>query len=134
MLPSLFKTISRLPGKFAFHSSKPLLSWTPHRYHTWFADSTNLPQDNPYDIIYLEKNEIEARIYKVLSNFEKIDLKSFKFTQDLRKDLGLDSLEQTALLTSIEEEFKTVFEDRVFENFTNLEQVVTFLSQDHLIS
>ena len=35
-------------------------------------------------------------------------------------DLGIDSLEQTALLTSIEHEFHTVFEDRVFENFENL--------------
>ena len=33
----------------------------------------------------------------------------------------MDSLEQIALLTAIEEEFHTVFEDRVFENFSNLD-------------
>ena len=49
----------------------------------------------------------------------------------MRKDLGLDSLDQTALLTEIESEFSTVFEDRVFENFTNLNQVVIFLGSDH---
>ena len=33
---------------------------------------------------------------------------------------GFDSLETTAILTSIEHEFHTIFEDRVFENFDTL--------------
>lgn len=66
-----------------------------------------------------------------MSHIPKINLKSFKWEDDFRKDLGLDSLEVTVLLTSIETEFNTVFEDRVFENFTNLEQVVTMLQSDH---
>ena len=37
------------------------------------------------------------------------------------------------MLTSIEEEFHTIFEDRVFENFTNFEQIIEFLSKDHNI-
>ena len=67
---------------------------------------------------------------KVLSHFDKVDLKTFKWEDDFTKDLKLDSLETTALITSIESEFTTVFEDRVFENFKNLEQVLIQLQND----
>ena len=40
-------------------------------------------------------------------------------------------MESTALLTSIEHEFHTIFEDRVFENFENLNQVKDHLVMDH---
>lgn len=49
---------------------------------------------------------------------------------DFKRDLRLDSLERIALLTSIEGEFSTVFEDRVFDNFHNMEQVILHLSND----
>jgi acyl carrier protein len=68
---------------------------------------------------------------KVLSHFDKINIKTFKWEDDFKKDLGLDSLEVTVLLTSVETEFTTVFEDRVFENLTNLEQVIKLLQSDH---
>lgn len=67
---------------------------------------------------------------KVLSHFDKVNLKTFRWEDDFRKDLKLDSLETTALLTSIEHEFSTVFEDRVFENLKTLEQVVKLLESD----
>ena len=47
------------------------------------------------------------------------------------KDLGIDSLETTAILTTIEEEFHTIFEDRLFENFENFNQVKLHIVQDH---
>lgn len=65
-----------------------------------------------------------------MTHFDKINIKTFKWT-DSFKDLGLDSLETTALLTSIEAEFNTVFEDRVFENFKNLDEVIVMLQSDH---
>ena len=46
-------------------------------------------------------------------------------------DLGLDEFEQTAILTSIEHEFHTVFEDRVFEHFETLNEVKKFVANDH---
>jgi NADH dehydrogenase (ubiquinone) 1 alpha/beta subcomplex 1 len=42
----------------------------------------------------------------------------------------LDSLNITVLLTSIEHEFTTVFEDRVFESVRTLEEIVTLLCRD----
>lgn len=70
---------------------------------------------------------------KICRSFDKIDLHNLKFEMDFEKDLKLDSLEVTALVVSIEEEFHTVFEDNVFENFKNLNQIITFLSQDHMV-
>jgi acyl carrier protein len=49
---------------------------------------------------------------------------------DLRKDLGLDSLNITALLTEIEQEFTIVFEDRVFEGVKYLEDLVKLICRD----
>ena len=51
-------------------------------------------------------------------------------TEDFKKDLKLDSLERIALITSIESEFNTVFEDRVFDNLNTLDEVIRFLGSD----
>ena len=74
--------------------------------------------------------KIEARVLKVCSNFEKINLKTLNWHGDIQKDLGLDSLERIALITSIEHEFTTVWDDRKFDNFRTLEQIVVDLGKD----
>ena len=48
----------------------------------------------------------------------------------MRKDLNLDSLNITVLLTQIEHEFTTVFEDRVFESVKSLDEIVLLLVKD----
>jgi NADH dehydrogenase (ubiquinone) 1 alpha/beta subcomplex 1 len=63
-------------------------------------------------------------------DLEIINLKDVKFDADLRKDLKIDSLNLVALLTSIEHEFTTVFQDNVFEGISNLNEVVTILMKD----
>lgn len=57
-------------------------------------------------------------------------MKKVRFEADLRRDLQLDSLNLVALLTSIEHEFTTVFEDNVFEGIRSLNEVVTLLMRD----
>ena len=52
---------------------------------------------------------------------------------DIQRDLGLDSLERVALLTSFEHEFSTLWEDRVFDNLKNLSQIVDELEKDPTI-
>lgn len=81
--------------------------------------------------MFLEKNEIETRIRKVLYDSAEVDLKRFQFSQDLRRDLRLDEFQITALLTSIEAEFTIVFEDRVFEGVSRLEELVSLLEKDN---
>ena len=80
----------------------------------------------------LERNEIEARVISVLRYFEKVNLREFKFTQTF-EDLGLDSLERIAVITSIETEFNTVFTDNQFDNFETLEQIVREMEKDSKI-
>ena len=71
---------------------------------------------------YSQIIQIETRILKVIYDSELIDrLDKFSFDQDMRKDLNLDSLNITVLLTQIEHEFTTVFEDRVFESVKSLD-------------
>lgn len=50
----------------------------------------------------------------MIRDLEIVDVNNVKFEADLRKDLRVDSLNIVALLTSIEHEFTTVFEDNVF--------------------
>ena len=46
-------------------------------------------------------------------------------------ELGLDSLDKVAFLTSVESEFQTLFEDNVFDNFRSSQDVINFLSQSY---
>lgn len=46
-------------------------------------------------------------------------------------DIGLDSLDATAVITSLEHEFHIVFEDKVFENLNTLNHVKSLILTDH---
>lgn len=94
-------------------------------------------EKKPFEDVYLERNEvaslstqIETRILKRLYHSELVDIHKFNFKMDLRKDLGLDSLNITALITEIEQEFTVVFEDKVFETVTNLNDLIYKISRD----
>ena len=79
---------------------------------------------------YLEVTEVHTRMSKILHAFALFDLHTLDWDAPFEK-CGMDSLESTAVLTSFEHEFHTVFEDRIFENFTNLNQVKRFITNDH---
>jgi len=66
----------------------------------------------------------------VLHNFQQWDLTQIDWGKSFEEN-GIDSLESTAVITSIEHEFHTVFEDRLFENMESLEDVKRYLVQDH---
>ena len=71
-----------------------------------------------------------TRFLFVLNNFAKYDLNTFDFKKTFAEN-GLDEFEIECLITSIEHEFHTVFEDYVFESFENLEQVKDWVLRDH---
>lgn len=79
---------------------------------------------------FLCETEVQTRMSQVLHTFRLFDLHSLDWEADFEQ-IGLDSLDQTSVLTSFEHEFHTVFEDRVFENFRNLNQVKRFITTDH---
>jgi len=67
---------------------------------------------------YLCPTEVHTRMSAVLHSTRLFDLHNLDWDADFAS-VGIDSLESTAVITSIEHEFHTVFEDRVFENFEN---------------
>lgn len=77
----------------------------------------------------LEKAELEARVLKHLRNFDKVNLREFTFAKTF-DDLGLDSLDRINLITSVEEEFKTLFTDNQFDNFENLQEIIDVIAKD----
>ena len=63
-------------------------------------------------------------------NFKEIE--ESDIYADYGKDLNLDSLEWTALITSIEYEFHTVFEDRLYEHFRTINEFINLLAKDDM--
>ena len=74
---------------------------------------------------------IQARIYNLLREFDFKPLEEIDFDSDYEKELGLDSLEWTALVTSIEHEFHTVFEDTLFDHFRTINEFVSLIEKDY---
>ena len=91
----------------------------------------NIPSANPKIADdHLCPTEVITRMMQVIYNFQTWDLKELRWDQTFAEN-KIDSLDATALLTSIEHEFHIVFEDRVFENFENLNQVRDWVARDH---
>lgn len=82
---------------------------------------------------FLPEQEVKTRVIHVLRHFEKVNLKQLDWNAHLEDGLKLDSLDRVALLTSIETEFNTVFEDNVFDHINTLNQVVLQLTTDRFV-
>ena len=112
----------------------PQLTAVPKRFeggYPWFYSMAKpVPDHNNIEAGFLEESEVVTRMLFVMNEFAIFDLKKFDWDKTFA-DNGVDSLESTALLTSIEHEFHTIFEDRVFENFDNLNEVKRFIMSDH---
>lgn len=80
----------------------------------------------------LSKSEVRTRIIHILRHFPTIDLRNIDWNAHIMNGLGLDSLDRIALLTSVEHEFKTIFEDNLFDNLDTLNQVVNEVSTSRL--
>lgn len=88
-------------------------------------------KESQFNII--DETDIRARIYNLLRQFDFMELDKFDFSKDYEKELGLDSLDWTAILTSIEYEFHTVFNDTFYEHWRTLEEVVQHLKGDEFL-
>ena len=90
-----------------------------------------IPDAEPYDdeLTPLRLPEIKTRILFVLNKYEQVALNDkFDWKGEFDKDFGLDSLDKIAIITSIEEEFHTVFEDNAFDNFISFSDVADFIA------
>ena len=112
----------------------PQLTAVPKRFeggYPWlYSMAKPIPDKNNIETEFLDESEVITRMMFIMNEFAIFDLKKFDWEKTFA-DNGVDSLESTALLTSIEHEFHTIFEDRVFENFDNLNQVKNFILSDH---
>ena len=77
----------------------------------------------------MDESEVVTRMMFVLNAFKLYDLKSLDWGKNF-DDQGIDSLEMTAVVTSIEHEFHTIFEDHVFDSFDNFDQIKKHLTND----
>lgn len=93
-----------------------------------------IPYESSSEVIEeaMDETEIRARIYNLLRQFDFLELEKFDFSANF-ETLGLDSLDWTALLTSIEYEFHTVFNDTFYEHWNCLNDVVQHLKADEHI-
>ena len=99
-------------------------------YNAW-GNRDMLPKaDGKLTAPNMDESEAVTRIMHVLNTFGAWDLKTFSWTDSFDSQ-GVDSLEQIAILTSIEHEFHIVFEDNVFDSFENLQDVLGHLVGDH---
>ena len=131
MFARLTKLVSR---QFGLHLEKTATNHSqlfPNRPIEEISEKSNLPTTVTY--IQSERvhvSEIEARIYKVASNFPIIKMDHFSLDKNF-KELNLDSLESIAFVCAIEEEFRCVFEETVFDNFSKGRDVLNHLSKNN---
>ena len=113
--------------------SRALTSF-PRRFegsYPWYeSTSQKLPRENLLaKEDYLDETEVQTRMSQILHNFRLIDLHKLDWKQSF-DDLGLDIYEQNAIITSIEHEFHTVFEDNIFDSFDNFDQIKRHVAGD----
>ena len=79
---------------------------------------------------HLDESEVITRIMFVLHQFKLFDLETLNWKKPFATQ-GMDSLESTAFITSVEHEFHTIFEDNVFDSFDNIDDVRRQITLDH---
>lgn len=116
--------------------NEPEVEWLNPRRNKLFVGKRyevlvpfNSRRDDMEDSL-MDRTEIKARIYDILRQMDLKPLDEIDFYGDYEKDLGFDSLEWTALVTSIEHEFHTVFEDSLFEHYRTINQFVEHIEKD----
>ena len=130
MIRQLLKITPRRLSSFKEYQDPNHLIKTPNPNKIFHDRTKNISISNktPY-ITTLEKHEVKARIYKVLRRF-KVDLNNFDFEADFEKDLKWDGFEVINFITNVEAEFYCVFEENVFDNMENCEEISNFLTSN----
>jgi acyl carrier protein len=80
--------------------------------------------------LHLDESEVITRMMFVLHQFKLFDLATLNWQKPFSTQ-GIDSLESTAIITSVEHEFHTIFEDNVFDSFNNIDDVKRHIVNDH---
>lgn len=70
---------------------------------------------------------VEQRVMKVLKDVAGVDF--INSDADIRKSLGLDSLDMLELLTALEMEFGVSIEDEALQGWSTVRDVILFLEE-----
>ena len=127
MFHSSRSLVSKVAAATSMKRSTAILSFPRRNEGTypWFDSlSQKLPNENRIleHEKYVDETEVQTRMSQVIHKFRILDLHKLDWNSSFEQ-LGLDIYEQNALLTSIEHEFHTVFEDRLFESFETFNEV-----------
>jgi NADH dehydrogenase (ubiquinone) 1 alpha/beta subcomplex 1 len=90
----------------------------------------NMPTGKATDDYFLEESEVVTRFMWIIHQFRLLDLKTLDWDKNF-DDYNIDSLQQIAIITSVEHEFHTIFEDRIFENFRTFGAIKDYIVKDH---
>ena len=124
-----YKLLSRvLPRGFAKTAMSGFTLFDPVKTPVSSSNSA-IPMGQTEELVdfRLERHEIEARVYNVMHQFEKIDMRTFT-PHTTFKQLNLDSLETIAVVVALEREFHTAFEENVFDGFESPKDVIDYLT------
>lgn len=77
---------------------------------------------------FLERTEVNERVLKVLSDFDKIDSSKVTDTSKFTDDLGLDSLDVVEVVMAMEEEFVIEIPDDEADKLLTAAQVVDYIA------
>lgn len=69
------------------------------------------------------------KITEMLADQLKMDVASIDPEKDLKEDLGVDSLDLFEFIMACEEEFDVEIDTEEVSNFTNLNEVATYLEK-----
>lgn len=75
-----------------------------------------------------EKNIVEVKVKKILSNRLGLDLNEIKLIFSLRNDLGIDSFDTLRLIFEIEDEFGIAVPEKEILNIHDVKDIVNYIS------
>uniref|UniRef100_A0A6B2LT27 Acyl carrier protein n=1 Tax=Arcella intermedia TaxID=1963864 RepID=A0A6B2LT27_9EUKA len=94
----------------------PRMARAPEVRRSWYSLSHALP-----------RNEVQERVLAVVKGYDRVDPEAVGASSMLR-DLGLDSLDVTELVLSLEEEFKVEIPSQQYWKLGSIEETINFFS------
>ena len=76
----------------------------------------------------MEKENIEARVKKVVAEKLGVDVSTIKNEAAFVDDLGADSLDTVELVMALEEEFNCQIPDEAAEKITTVQQAIDYVN------
>ncbi|KAJ2498734.1 mitochondrial acyl carrier protein [Coemansia sp. RSA 1972] len=77
----------------------------------------------------LSRSDIQARIFQLLQDFDKVNQEKLSPTADFSKELGLDSLDTVEVVMAIEEEFSVEIPDDEADKISSVKEAIDYITK-----